>query len=94
MDALEMNSSAESSRAAAAMTKDNQLPIPLLGSRRRLLPPADHSESAKRPVNSLYALKLELAALCSKKSKWLDCQRKASLLVEPYRIDEYGSMAE
>lgn len=41
----------------------------------------------KRRVNPLYTLKQEFAQLLGQKKEFIDCQRRASLLVPPFEID-------
>uniref|UniRef100_A0A915B2B6 Uncharacterized protein n=1 Tax=Parascaris univalens TaxID=6257 RepID=A0A915B2B6_PARUN len=60
----------------------------ILGKRKNC---SSGSETPRR-LGSLFIYRQELASLMGEKQKWLDAQRKASLLVSPYKIDEWNIM--
>nr|CRZ21773.1 Bm2766 [Brugia malayi] len=51
------------------------------------------SSAFQKNIANLYHSRRKLATLMGEKRKWLNCQRKASLLVQPYKIDELEVMS-
>uniref|UniRef100_A0A8R1Y1J0 Uncharacterized protein n=1 Tax=Onchocerca volvulus TaxID=6282 RepID=A0A8R1Y1J0_ONCVO len=47
----------------------------------------------QKSIANLYHSRRELAKLMGEKQKWLNCQRKASLLVQPWKTDELKVMS-
>ncbi|CAG9534459.1 unnamed protein product [Cercopithifilaria johnstoni] len=48
----------------------------------------------QKSIANLYHIRRKLATLMGEKQKWLNCQRKASLLVQPCKTDELGVMSK
>uniref|UniRef100_A0A915PNZ4 Uncharacterized protein n=1 Tax=Setaria digitata TaxID=48799 RepID=A0A915PNZ4_9BILA len=54
---------------------------------------APDDSALQRSIASLYHSRRKLATLMGEKQKWLNSQRKASLLVQPCKTDELGVMS-
>uniref|UniRef100_A0A0N5ARV9 Cell cycle regulator Mat89Bb n=1 Tax=Syphacia muris TaxID=451379 RepID=A0A0N5ARV9_9BILA len=61
----------------------------LLGKRKNF---ANGPQQSRKFAN-LFSHRQELASLMGEKNKWLDAQRKASLLIPPYNIDQWQVMS-
>ncbi|VDM14789.1 unnamed protein product [Wuchereria bancrofti] len=54
---------------------------------------ASGDSAFQKNIANLYHSRRKLATLMGEKRKWLNCQRKASLLVQPCKIDELEVMS-